>query len=147
MTTAGQDRYLQIKVQTATPGQLVSMLYAGAIRFAKLAKESLAAGDLEKANTNILRVQEIVEELNLTLDLEKGGEIAANLRNLYTYMLERLLQANLKKSNEILNEVIGLLETMQDTWRQVVQQTVAKSTRPFVQTAKATNSSFNIAVE
>lgn len=147
MTTAGQDRYLEIKVQTATPGQLVNMLYAGAIRFAKLAREGIDAGDIETTNTNILKVQDIVEELNLTLDMEKGGEIAANLRSLYTYILERLLQANLKKSKDIINEVIGLLENMQETWSQVVQKTATKTTRPYVQATKATNSSFNIAVE
>jgi flagellar protein FliS len=146
MSVAGQDRYLEIKVQTATPGQLVSMLYAGAIRFAKLARESIEAGELEKTNHNLLRVEAIVEELNITLDLEKGGEVASNLRRLYNYLSERLIQANLKKSKEIVVEVIGLLESMQETWSQVLQQTSARN-RPYLQTAKATTSSFNIAVE
>ena len=145
MTGNAQERYLEIKVRTATPGQLVGMLYAGACRFAKLARESLDAGDLEKTNHYILRAEAIVEELNYTLDMEKGGEIAKNMRSLYNYILERLLEANVKKSKEILNEVIDMLESMRETWNQMLEQ--ANPSRPYIQTARATDSSLNIAVE
>ena len=145
MTGSAQERYLEIKVRTATPGQLVSMLYAGASRFAKLARESLDAGDLEKTNHYILKTEAIIEELNYSLDMEKGGEIAKNLRSLYDFIMERLLTANVKKSKEILAEVIELLEDLQQTWNQMLEQ--ANPSRPYIQTAKATDSSLNIAVE
>lgn len=146
MVNENLDRYLQIKVQTASPEQLISMLYDGAIRFAKQAREELESGDLEKANATIQRVQDIVEELNVSLDTEKGGEIAANLRKLYLYISDLLVEANIKKDSEPLCTAIKLLDSMRETWKETVQKT-NENGRPNIQKHKTTTGSLNIAVE
>ena len=145
MGTENTDRYLEIKVQTASPGQLVNMLFDGAIRFSKQAKEEIVRGDLAKSNAAIQRAQDIVEELNISLDTQKGGEIAANLRKIYLYLSEQLVEANIKKDAKVLDNVTELLKSLRDTWKEVMQKSIGG--RQYVQTARATDSSFNIAVE
>lgn len=98
------------------------MLFDGAIRFARQAQECINRGDMEAANTKLLRVQDIVMELNLSLDLSVG-EIAQNLQQLYTFIYERLVQANIKKDPAIIEEALRLLTELRDTWEQVVSQT------------------------
>jgi flagellar protein FliS len=109
-------------VSTASPGELLLMLFDGAIRFARQAQEHLRQGDLEAANSKLIRVQDIVSELNLSLDLSVG-EIAVNLQQLYTYIYDRLVQANIRKDPEIVEEALVLLMELRDTWEQVVAQT------------------------
>ncbi len=147
MATDNLDRYLQIKVQTASPGQLVSMLYDGAIRFSKQAKEQLEGSDLEGSNASIQRVQDIVEELNVSLDTDKGGEIAANLRKIYIYISEQLLEANIKKDPKILANVIELLENMRVTWKEIMLKSKDVNGRPNVQKYSTNTSSLDLAVE
>lgn len=98
------------------------MLFDGAIRFARQAQEHLRQGDLEAANSKLIHVQDIVSELNLSLDLSVG-EIAVNLQQLYTYIYDRLVQANIRKDPEIVEEALVLLMELRDTWEQVVAQT------------------------
>jgi flagellar protein FliS len=145
MGTENTDRYLEIKVKTASPGQLVNMLFDGAIRFSKQAKDEMVRGDLAKSNAAIQRAQDIVEELNISLDTQKGGEIAANLRKIYLYLSEQLVEANIKKDAKVLDNVTELLKSLRDTWKEVMQKTTGG--RQYVQTSRATDSSFNIAVE
>ena len=147
MTTENLDRYLEIKVQTASPGQLVNMLYDGAIRFSKQAKEQMENSDLENANSSIQRVQDIVEELNVSLDTDKGGEIAANLRKIYLYISEQLVEANIKKDVKVLDNVIELLESMRETWKEIMLKSNGINGRPNVQRHSTTTSSLNLAVE
>jgi len=115
-----QERYLQNKIQTAAPEVLVSMMYEGAIRFLKIARESLMTRDWEKVNSNIIRTQNIVSELAFSLDKKKGGEIARNLEEIYAYISERLVQANTKKDIEIVDECIDLLSKISSAWQEAV---------------------------
>lgn len=116
--------YQQVATQTAPPGQLVLMLYEGAARFLDRAIAGFDIDDParsnEAINNNIIRTQDIVFELNVTLNIEQGGELAMTLRKLYDYMDRRLMEANLKKDKAALQEVHGRLVVLRDAWAQML---------------------------
>jgi len=117
------SKYKSTQIQTATPGQLILMLYEGAIKFCKFAKIGMEEKDLDKANKYLIKVQNIISELRVSLDMKAGGEISENLNSLYDYMQNRLLDANLKKDIKILDEVQNLIEELKDAWAQAVKTT------------------------
>jgi|ERR1051325_9065388 flagellar protein FliS len=116
--------YQQVATQTAPPGQLVLMLYEGAVRFLDRAMSGFDIDDPaesnETINNNIIKAQNIVFELNVTLNIEQGGELAMTLRKLYDYMDRRLMEANLKKDKAIVKEVHDRLVTLRDAWSQML---------------------------
>jgi flagellar secretion chaperone FliS len=116
--------YQQVATQTAPPGQLVLMLYEGAIRFLERALAGFSLDDPAEYNqtisNNILRAQDIIFELNVTLNLEQGGELAVTLRQLYDYMGRKLMEANLQKDREPLNDVIKRMTVLRDAWAQML---------------------------
>ena len=90
--------YQANSVGTADQKQLIVMLYEGAIRFIQTAETNMASfKTYDKANANILRAQDILTELMVSLNIEQGGEIAQNLFNLYAYAKTQLLEANVQK--------------------------------------------------
>ena len=111
-------RYQQTRVETAGPLQLVIMLYDGAIRFVHQAQQAILDKKPMLANEYLQRAQDIVNELMITLNPE-AGEIAANLRSLYEFMIYRLVQANLRKDPEMLEDVAGLLSTLRSAWAEL----------------------------
>lgn len=122
--------YRQVATKTAGPGQLVLMLLEGAIGFLDRALAGFQHEDpLEfnrTINNNVLRAQAIVNELNITLNMAEGGEIALHLRRLYTYMDSRLQESNQFKTREGIDDVIDRLRVLRDTWAQMLQQGVEK---------------------
>lgn len=116
-----QEKYLQVQVQTATPEMLITMLYDGMIRFLRQAKASLTGRKMPEANYFILRAENIVAELNSSLDMSREP-VAGSLRNLYEYMLRRLVEANVKKDIAVLDEVIGMAVDLRETWVEAVKQ-------------------------
>lgn len=115
----GYAAYANNKVMTASPAELTLMLYEGAIKFCNLAMEAIDAKDVQKAHENIMKVERIIEEFQTTLD--HRYPVAKDFDNVYSYLLERLKEANLKKDNEILEEVLKHLRTMRDTWKEVMK--------------------------
>jgi flagellar protein FliS len=119
--------YRQIATQTAPPGQLVLMLFDGAIRSLGQALQGFEYTDLCERNTaihnNIQRAVDIIRELNGSLDLEAGGQLADTLRNLYTYFERQLLQSNLKKSPQGINEVLPMIKQLRDAWYHMLNGT------------------------
>lgn len=113
--------YRQTQVSTASQGELLIMLFDGAIRFSKQAQEHMKKGQIEEAGTKLIRTQDIVNELILSLNLDMG-EIAQNLEQLYTYIYDLLVQANIKKDPQSVEEALSLLTELKETWQQVVQQ-------------------------
>lgn len=111
-------RYRQTQVETAGPLDLIIMMYDGAIRFVNQAKKALAEKEFVPANKALQRAQDIIGELNINLNPE-AGEIAANLRNLYVFINQRLIEANVKKNGEILDDVLKLLTTMRSSWTEL----------------------------
>src|ERR1041385_5014542 len=116
--------YQQIATQTAPPGQLVLMLYEGTARFLERALTGFEIDDPAQCNetisNNIIRAQNIVFELNVTLNMEGGGELATTLRSLYEYMDRRLMEANLKKDKAAVKEILSRVAVLRDAWAQML---------------------------
>lgn len=112
--------YRQIATQTAPPGQLVLMLYEGAIHRLERALPGFDMEDPAEANmvvhNNLQRAQDIIRELSNSLNLEQGGEFAAKMRGLYDYFDRRLWESDLKKEREGVDEVIKHLNRLRDAW-------------------------------
>lgn len=112
--------YANTKIQTATPAQLTLMLYDGAIKFCNLAINTVEEGQIEMANTNIKKVEAIIAEFRATLNFKYP--VAKDFDNVYEYLGRRLLEANLHKDKEILEEVLSHLRVMRETWTEVMKQ-------------------------
>ena len=112
-------QYQQSSVFTATPEELTLMLYNGCIKAIRFAGVSVDEKNYEKANYYICKAEAIIRELRNTLDMKY--EISENLYNLYTYFLNRLIEANVKKDNSILEEVLHFVEEIRDTWSQAMK--------------------------
>ncbi|MDP4098592.1 flagellar export chaperone FliS [Paenibacillus sp. P96] len=120
MVTSPYEKYKQSSVQTSTPGQLVIMLYDGAIRFVKAGLEGIEAKDYAKANINLGKAQTILSELMSTLN--PSYDIAKNLFALYEYMNHLLIQANIKKEIAHGEEALSYLQELRETWVLVNKQ-------------------------
>jgi flagellar protein FliS len=118
--------YQKIAAETASPAQLVLMLFDGAIDFLEKALAGFAHDDpLEfnrTINNNILRAQGIVQELNVVLDMDGGGELSRHLRRLYDYCDWRLQDANLKKHPDSIRDVLRRLTVLRDSWAEMLRQ-------------------------
>ena len=117
----GYAAYANSKVLTASPAELTLMLYDGAIKFCNIAIAAIEKGDIEKAHNNIRKVENIIGEFQATLNHKY--QVAEDFDNVYSYLQERLIQANMKKDKEILEEVLKHLRTMRDTWKEVMEKT------------------------
>ncbi len=113
-------QYNNSKIMTASPAELTLMLYEGAIKFCNVAIMAIEQKDVQKANNNIIKVQKIIEEFRSTLD--RKYEVAQDFDRVYVYLLQRLLEANIQKDAEILEEVNGHLRSMRDTWKEVMKK-------------------------
>lgn len=122
MSVNAYQVYRQTQVSTASQGELLIMLFDGAIRFARQAEEHMQNRDIEQASVKLIRTQDIVNELILSLDLNVG-EIAENLQKLYTYIYDLLVQANIKKDKSKVEQAVRMLTELRETWEQVVSQT------------------------
>lgn len=112
--------YERNRIMTASPAELTLMLYEGAIKFCNIAIVSIEKNDIEKAHNNIKKVEDIITEFQATLNHKYP--VAKEFDNVYSYLQQRLLEANLKKDKEILEEVLEHLRTMRDTWKEVMQK-------------------------
>ena len=116
--------YLTVATRTASPGQLVLMLYEGAVRFLECALHGFTLEDPAESNStinnNIQRAQAILQELDAALDLERGGDLASHLRGIYLYLDRRLNDSNLRKEPEGIRESIARLSTLRDAWREML---------------------------
>jgi flagellar secretion chaperone FliS len=114
--------YRQTQAETASPGELVVMLYRGAIRFVARGVEAIEARDVQAAHNNMVRAQAIISELMGSLDLERGGELAQNLMQIYDYMQRRLIDANMRKDPVPAREVEHLLRELLPSWVEAARQ-------------------------
>ena len=117
----GYAAYANSKIMTASPAELTLMLYDGAFKFCNIAIVAVEKKDIEKAHNNITKVQNIISEFQATLDHKY--KVAEDFDNVYTYLKQRLVEANIKKDKEILEEVLGHLRTMRDAWKEVMSKT------------------------
>ena len=120
----GYAAYANNKVTTATPADLVLMLYEGAIKFCNIAIVGIEEKDIEKAHNNIRKAQRIIEEFRSTLDFKYP--VAKDFDRVYEYLIYRLRQANLYKDKAMLEEALKHLRTMRNTWEEVIKSAKQK---------------------
>lgn len=113
--------YNNSKIQTATPAELTLLLYEGAIKFTNIAIVAMEKNDVQKTHDNIMKTEKIIEEFQATLDHKYP--VAKVFEAVYSYLLKRLFDANIRKDPEILEEVLRHLRTMRDTWKEVMAKT------------------------
>ena len=116
---SGVDLYKETAVSTQSKGRLIVMLYDGAIKFLNLAIKELEANNYAEKGKYIAKAMDIINELNAVLDMDAGGEIATNLRQLYCFMIRRLSEANIKKDPRLIQDVIDLLDELHQGWKAI----------------------------
>jgi len=123
----GVRAYQVQSVLTASFGQLVFMLYDGVFRYIGQAQEAFGSGSdnskrIEQINSSLVKAQNILVELQATLNLDAGGDYARNLDRLYDYYIRRLFEANVKKVVDPVNEVERLLRQLRDGWAEMLRK-------------------------
>lgn len=111
--------YQNNAVQTASPAKLILMLYEGAIKFCNIGMEGIREKNYEKANTNIQKAENIIVQLRMDLDMKYP--VANEFDRVYDYIYRRLVESNMKKDTDILEEALGHIKTMRDTWVEVMR--------------------------
>ena len=118
------NAYRETNIKTASQGKLIIMLYDEAVRQLDEAAEILEGEKphYDKVNNAVLRAQDMVTELMVSLDFEKGGEVAHNLFSLYMYFNRQMMQANIDKDTEILKTIRGQLAELRGAWDQIINK-------------------------
>ena len=123
---SAKQAYAEASVMTASPERLVVMLYDGAIGFLRQASLAIAAGDRDMARARMRRAEAIVDELNLTLDMEQGGDVATRLRSIYLFCKRHLWEAQLRQDAAPVADVIRLLADLREAWEGVASTAAVK---------------------
>lgn len=116
----GYQQYKQNSVLTASPEELTLMLYDGCLKFMRQAKVFIQEQNIEGAHISITKAQAIIEELNMTLKMEIP--ISESLRPLYQFMVEKLIEANIKKEVKYIDIVYPMVEELRDTWKEAMRR-------------------------
>ena len=111
--------YQNNAIQTASPAELTLMLYEGAIKFTNIALMAIEEGNVEKVHLNIVKVENIILELRSTLD--NKYPVAEDFDRVYDYIYRCLVDANVKKDRGKLEEALGYIREMRDTWKEVMK--------------------------
>ncbi|MDY7036404.1 MAG: flagellar export chaperone FliS [Thermodesulfobacteriota bacterium] len=118
MYSEGFHSYRKTNVITADPKRLILMCYEGAIDNLKIAKMRYVEKDYEGKGKALIKAQDIINELLCSLDLEKGGAIARNLDSLYNYMLRKIIHADVNRTMDTIDEIIGMLDELKSAWEE-----------------------------
>ncbi len=113
-------QYNNNKVLTASPAELTLLLYEGAIKFCNIAMMGIEEKNIQKAHDNIQKAQAIIEELQATLN--HSYKVAEDFDNVYRYIYDLLVQANMHKDKEILERALTEIRGMRDTWKEVMKK-------------------------
>jgi flagellar protein FliS len=119
VTAQAHNTYKENTIFTASPEELTLMLFNGLVRFIMTAQKAIDDKDVQKAHESIVRSEDIISEFQVTLDMQY--ELSAGLALLYEYMHRRLVEANMQKDTEILEEILGLAKDLRDTWAQAMK--------------------------
>ena len=118
----GQNRmsdYQRNAILTASPAELTLMLYEGAIKFCNIAKMAIEKGDVQKAHDNIMRAQRVITEFRATLDHKYP--VWEDFERVYDYIYRKLVEANMHKDLDPLEEALKYIREMRDTWKEVMR--------------------------
>ncbi|MGA3242534.1 MAG: flagellar export chaperone FliS [Bryobacteraceae bacterium] len=130
MPRNAHNAYLESRILSAEPVELICLLYQGAISEVREARRHLQAKDIRARSKSITKVHDILSELTTVLDHKQGGPISKNLAQLYDYMMRRITEANFKQIDEPLAETLGLLTTLKEGWDGVLQQQTRPAAAP-----------------
>ena len=119
--------YKQQEIGTANRGKLVVMLFSGAITFLSKAKVAMQKNDYENKGKYIIKAMNILDELNISLDMEKGQDIAKNLKSIYLFLDRYLSQANIENDPEKIDRAIAIIEKIKSAFEEVLQNTEAQA--------------------
>ena len=125
MTAAMANVYKSNSINTASPAELTLMLYDGAIKFCNIAMGAIENGDVAKAHTNIVKAENIITEFRSTLDFKYP--VAQDFERVYDWIYRRLVEANMHKDAEVLEDATRLIREMRDTWKEVMKLNRAPS--------------------
>ena len=113
------NAYQKNAIMTASPAELTLMLYEGAIKFCNIAIVGIEKNDFEKANTNLKKAQAIITELRITLD--HRYPVWEDFDRVYDYIYRRLVEGNISKDIEIIEDALKYIREMRDTWKEVMR--------------------------
>lgn len=113
------NQYKENSIKTASPQELTLMLYNGALKFMNQGKLFIEQKNIAGANESLKRAQDIIHELNSTLDM--NYDISQNLRSIYTYIIEQLVEANITKNPKHIDEAQGMVTELRDTWKEAMR--------------------------
>lgn len=113
------NEYKHNQISTSSQGKLILMMYEGAAKFTKMALNCMDEGDIAGKATYIRKTHDIVNELSVSLDMKKGGEVTARLETLYQFVLRQLTLANIKSDRAALESILKVLEPLQEAWSQL----------------------------
>ncbi len=118
------NAYRETNIKTASQGKLVIMLYEEAIRQMEVAVKGLGSGNtkLDSISNSIIKAQDVITELMVSLDFEKGGDIANNLYSLYIFFNRQLMQANVQKDAEMIVPILDMMKDLKEAWGQVFKK-------------------------
>ena len=134
--------YQKTNVNTASQGRLVVLLYEGAVKHLKAAlnlfgqDDKLKPGDIEQFGIHLQKTQAIITELQVSLDMEKGGDIARNLMSLYVYFNEELMDATISHSKTKIEFILKMVDELAESWRIIANST---ANAPAAKVANALN--------
>ena len=140
------NQYRRMKIETASPEMLILMLYDGAIKNIKTAVANNQGDEntnLEVFSNMLIKAQNIITELMVSLNFDIGGDIARNLFNIYEYVNYTLAQANINKSNENMDTIIQMLTDLRGTWKEVIQINKEKYPNGIPRPAEYANNKLN----
>lgn len=121
--------YIENRIRTASPMELVLILYEGATQNLHEARLAMSEGLIEKKINSINQASRFISELQASLDDDRGGEVAVSLKRLYRYFQRRLVDANVENSVDILDEIIRHLRGLHESWQQLARKNVSEPTR------------------
>lgn len=121
MYSNGYNVYKNNSVNYASKEQLLLMLTEGAVKFCKIARQAMVDKDVRKAHDSLVRTQDIFSELMVSLD-QSAGEWAVQLYRVYAFIKEKLVEANMKKNLDIIDEILPLVEDINETWKEAYKR-------------------------
>lgn len=122
--------YKANQVSTVSKSKLIILMYDGAIRFIKEARQNISVGNVAKRGSNILKAQRIVDELNGALDRKAGGEVAISLGKVYFEITRQLTDANISGNKSVLDKALKQLTDLREAWEKVINGNNDKANRP-----------------
>lgn len=125
MAINAAQAYKNNSIKTASPAELTLMLYNGAIKFVNIATAAIDENDIEKAHTNIRKAQNVIEELWSSLDHKYP--VWEDFDRVYKYIYNKLVEGNIHKDKEALEEALGRIREMRDTWQEVMKVNKGKA--------------------